>query len=422
MAENTKPAAAAEKPRGTQVDSRRVGPAGTVTTKFDGTTEQLGVERSTTARSAAAVAKEQAPYIVARGNKRSPMAVYQKLLEYAGVPAFAECADYQLSFGAEAVQGPSIDFARAIAAEWGNCDEARSEPYEDDQGVLIEVAFVDYETNRHISDERFIERSVERKYDGPGCIGQRKNSRGEISYLFKAREDQMFAKVQNYKSRLLRNCILAGVPKWVWEEAFNKAIATKTKKITEDPNGELKKIVAALSELKVSVGDVEQLFGMKLDKFATPDIVKLRAVYAAIRGGTVTMQQLLREAGADPEDDGTKKSTLDDLVTKSAAAATAQTKPPVVVDAGSTVKESPAETTQTKVPQKPDEKPSTAKNPLARLQQLRYATATADLTKKFTNDFCSEVGVAPGTWAALKPDQHQEIISRIECELTTRNT
>lgn len=123
-------------------------------------------------------------------------------------PAAAEECGYALPRGGKPILGPSIRLAEIVAGQWGNCRVGARVVHVDrfEKYVEAEGVFHDLETNT-ATTARVRRRIVD--------------SRGNLY------NDDMIVVTGNAACSIAkRNAILAGVPKAVWQEAYDAAIKT----------------------------------------------------------------------------------------------------------------------------------------------------------------------------------------------------
>ncbi len=119
---------------------------------------------------------------------------------------------YSFPMGGQKVEGPSVGLALAVAREWTNC--AVPVDYQETAGEWIFTAhFVDLERGFTVS-------RVYRQKKGVGRFKKLDTERAE---------DMTFQAAQ---SRAIRNVVLAGVPRWLTDQAKERAKAAVLKGIT----------------------------------------------------------------------------------------------------------------------------------------------------------------------------------------------
>ena len=106
---------------------------------------------------------------------------------------------YSFPMGGKKIEGPSIGLAMAVAREWSNC-AVPVEYYETATEWVFNAHFVDLERGFTVS-------RVFRKKKGKGVFKKLEDDRAE---------DMTFQAAQ---SRAIRNVVLAGVPRWLTDQA-----------------------------------------------------------------------------------------------------------------------------------------------------------------------------------------------------------
>lgn len=185
----------------------------------------------------------------------------------------AECL-YALPRGGKPIKGPSIRFAEALKASFGNCRAAARVVHVDRQEkvVIAQGVFHDLETNSASSAE------VRRRIVG-------KNGK-----IF---SDDMIVVTGNAACSIaLRNAILGGIPKPVWRGAYASVESIVTGDVatlseTRD------KAVKALAAFGATAEQVYSALGVvTADEIAAEHIPILRGMYSALKNGEATAEEM----------------------------------------------------------------------------------------------------------------------------------
>ncbi len=259
---------------------------------------EQSMERRDTAATAIAErarAEIQSRYVMAMQRPRTIDAVRVRVLEHCKRPRFAEKARYAKPVGGQRIEGPSIRFVEAALVEYGNVLPECSIVYEDDERVTIRVSVTDLERNITHADEATILKRMERRKlrDGQRAIGSRTNSRGEITYLVEASDDDLANLKAARQSKLLRNLGLRILPADIVEEAMDLCVATLERGDAQDPDAARKRLVDSFYGIGVSPDDLVAYLGHDLGKVVPAELTELRAIFAAIRDGETTWQATL---------------------------------------------------------------------------------------------------------------------------------
>lgn len=187
-----------------------------------------------------------------------------------------ECI-YALKRGGKPLRGPSIRLAEIIASQWGNCRDAATVITIDrvNKMIVAEGAFHDLETNRATKA------TVQRRISG-------KDGR-----LF---SDDMIVVTGNAACSIARrNAILAGVPKGIWrraQEECERVIRKDVKTLVESREAALK----ALAHFNLSPDQIFKLMEVEgIDDLNLDDVATLRVIYASLKNGEQTVEELLRQ-------------------------------------------------------------------------------------------------------------------------------
>ena len=121
---------------------------------------------------------------------------------------------YSFPMGGKKIEGPSIGLAMAVAREWSNC-AVPVEYYETPTEWVFNAHFVDLERGFTVS-------RVFRKKKGKGVFKKLEDDRAE---------DMTFQAAQ---SRAIRNVVLAGVPRWLTDQAKERAKEAVLKGISKE--------------------------------------------------------------------------------------------------------------------------------------------------------------------------------------------
>lgn len=186
-----------------------------------------------------------------------------------------ECI-YALKRGGKPIRGPSIRLADIIASQWGNCRDGAQVITIDRVNKIItsEGVYHDLETNR--GTRATVQRRISDKH----------------GRLF---SDDMIAVTGNAANSIARrNAILAGVPKAIWRkavEACERIIRGDAVTLVERRGEALK----ALAHFNFSE---EQIFAFLdvqgADDIDLDDLVSLRTLYANLKNGETTTEEVLR--------------------------------------------------------------------------------------------------------------------------------
>lgn len=276
--------------------------------------QEFGAEQTTVhadMRSAALAAQEtakiQARYIVAMQRPRDFEGVRVRVLAHCNRPNFAKCARYAKPMGSEKdengrwvkkfVRGPSVRFVETALQEMSNIDQEVVVIAESATLRIVRVSVTDSERNTSSSLEVPVAKTVERSSvrDGRIPISERKNSRGEVTYLLPATEDEMRAKVASEVSRALRNVGLRVIPGDIVEEAMERVIEVQSKEDAKDPTAARKQLVEWLSKRGVQPEDIAQYLGRTVDKATSAELHDLRAIGMSINDGETTWEAVMQE-------------------------------------------------------------------------------------------------------------------------------
>lgn len=245
------------------------------------------------AREKAAV---EARYIIAVQRPRNTEQFRVKLLEECKRPGFAEVARYSKPQGQSRVEGPSIRFVEAALRYFRNVDVSTTTVFDNADVRIIRVVVTDMEGNLGYASEVQVQKTVERK-NGKGreVLGERVNSYGDKVYIVVATDDEILVKQAALISKSIRTLGLRLLPGDVVEEAQKLVVQTVSKGVVDDPKAALHRLIDAFAELKVMPEDLTAYAGKPLDRLQPKDITELRSIFAAIRDGETTWDEVMAE-------------------------------------------------------------------------------------------------------------------------------
>ena len=188
---------------------------------------------------------------------------------------------YSFPMGGKKVEGPSIGLAMSVARAWGNC-AVPTEYYEQGGEWIFNAHFIDLETGFTVS-------RVFKKKVGKGLFKKLDDERAE---------DMTFQAAQ---SRAIRNVVTAGVPRWLLQQAIDKAKEAVLSGITKEgvahaTEGALK----FLAGYGIQPEQVEQVLDKKVEKWDAEDLATLRGIASQLKDGQATAAQLFPPVNQPP--------------------------------------------------------------------------------------------------------------------------
>jgi len=196
---------------------------------------------------------------------------------------------YSFPMGGKKIEGPSIGLAMAVAREWGNC-AVPVEYYETAAEWVFNAHFVDLERGFTVS-------RVFRKKKGKGAFKKLEDDRAE---------DMTFQAAQ---SRAIRNVVLAGVPRWLTDQAKERAKEAVLKGISKEGLATAtEKALKFLAGYGITEERVIALLGKPKNEWASEDIATLRGLASQLKDGQASAEQLfpLLEAQEKPPPEAPK--------------------------------------------------------------------------------------------------------------------
>lgn len=271
--------------------------------QFGGQSIATVQETATAAVAAQAKAAVEARWIVAMRQPRDMDQVRSDLLRECKRPSFAAVARYNKPIGRDGIQGLSIRFVEQALQAMGNVDSEAITIYDDREKRIIEVRVTDFQRNVCHRKQITLSKTVERNRlrDGQTPIARRTGSNGQTVYIVEATDDELLNKEAALVSKALRTCGLRLIPGWLQDEAEELIKRTALDEAARDPDAERRAIADAFADLGVQPSDLSEYLGADLGKVAPAQLVQLRQVYATIRAGEATWQDMLEHAGKGRE-------------------------------------------------------------------------------------------------------------------------
>lgn len=263
--------------------------------------QEMVVQHETASAAIAARTRAQieARAIMAMQRPRNWDDVRTRLLKECKRPGFAKAARYRKPVG-QGIEGPSIRFAEAALRYMTNVAIETTVIYDDPQKEVLRVSVADLEANVPYETEVIVQKTVERRKLGRGQIpiATRANSFGDTVYIVSATDDECLNRTNALVSKALRTLALRLLPGDILDECMAMCIRVAEDEDAKDPNAARKQLVDAFFDIGVTATQLQNYIGHALDTLAPAELTRLRAVYAAIRDGETTWQEVAEEDGA----------------------------------------------------------------------------------------------------------------------------
>jgi len=275
-------------------------------------TQQSGGETASQVLSAQVKAMIEARIIVAKRSPRDMDIVREKMLKECKRPYFSEVAIYSKPIGNQRIEGPSIRFAESAIRCMGNISIETNAIYDDENKKIIRVTAIDIESNTSYYLDIDIEKTVERKFakKGDSVLSKRYNSKNEIVYILRAREDELIIKQNAMISKEIRTIGLRLIPGDIIDEAMDEIKKTLAKKDREDPDAAKRKVFDSFNSIGVSVEDLKTYLGHEAKFITQIELQELRGIYQSIKDGELSWQTVmlnLDERAIKTKEDKTKE-------------------------------------------------------------------------------------------------------------------
>lgn len=267
---------------------------------------------------ARAQAEVQARYVMAMQRPRNPRLVHQRLVKLCESSEFAREAIYELPRGRQQVRDEdgnivrdgrgkplwedavirdlTIRFAEAAAAIHGNLRITSDVTYEDAHRRELSVEVSDLETNASWSRQVTVTKAIERKSaKDREVLGERVNSYNEKIYIVVPTDAELKQLCDVEVSKAARTLILRLLPADTKAECKARCIALIQAGIKQDPEGELKKILAGFARLNIMPDKVEAYLGHPLEVATPAQVASLRSLWVALDDGELTWAQAMAQ-------------------------------------------------------------------------------------------------------------------------------
>lgn len=283
--------------------------------------EEFGAEQmaTTAEKSVAGIAAReqaiiQAEYVMAERHPRVWLDVRGRMMDHCKRPRFAEITRYCKPVGKALINGEwtetkargfTIRFAETLAQEMGNVKPWTSTSYEDDRIRIVRIGVTDLQRNVPWSQEITVAKVVEKRGrkkggdewlppEGREVISSRVNSRGDMTFLVAATDDEILAKQNSAISKVQRNFLLKLCPRDILEDCEEKVAETLAKEDKSDPKAGVKKWIDRFGALGVIPSDLVNYLGKPVEQWREADVSVLRELGTAIKDGETTFQQALK--------------------------------------------------------------------------------------------------------------------------------
>ncbi len=267
---------------------------------------ERGIERVNPAAIAAAElekARIQSAYIVAMRNPRQELEAGVNIINACKRPTFAGKVEWKRVIGGEDLSGPTIRFAEECLKQWGNVMTGQQTLFEDEENRITRVSVIDLETNATYWKDLTIKKTVERRYkEGREVVGERVNSKKQITYICKATDEEFNIKEAALVARIIRNEALRLIPADIVEDAILQARQTIMDGITKDPTSAMKIMVMSFDKLGIPASEIERYLRHSLKGISPAEHLDLQTIYNAIKQGGAKWSDYF-----EPSDENTTK-------------------------------------------------------------------------------------------------------------------
>jgi len=144
------------------------------------------------------------------------------------------------------------------------------------------------------------------------------NSKGETVYIVPATDDEMLNQTNALISKALRTLIMRHIPGDIVDEAMALCIATVRDKDAKDPDAARRAVFDAFASIGVMADQLAAYLGHTGQALTPAELAELRAVFAAIRDGEATWQEVIehKQGAAEGETESPKAGKVADVIQK----------------------------------------------------------------------------------------------------------
>lgn len=259
---------------------------------------------------ARAQAETLARYQLAHMVPRNPDVVRQDFLRLCKTPTFADRAEYSVPRG-KSVTGPTIRFLEGLVQCTPHFDWTASVLAEEEEHRIIQVRATDLQSNRSESEDVVIRKVVERSSSaGREVLGQRTNSKGSMTYIVRATEDELEALVSARVSKAKRRTALRLMPRDLVDEGLFVAQETRRAQDAKHPDESRRRLVDGFASIGVPAAELAEYVGHDLASCSPAEMEDLRKLFQAIKGGDTSWAVEIKSV----REERAPARTLDDLV------------------------------------------------------------------------------------------------------------
>lgn len=226
----------------------------------------------------------------ARRNPRDWDNIRVRILKECARPAFATMCMYGVKRGNSMIQGFSVRFAECVARHVCNTTILESVVADEPDRRIVRISVLDVETNTEYAQDIYLDKVVERSYaNDREILSQRTNSKGGITFIVRATEDELKNKKNAEASKAMRNCILRLVPGDILEDAKVKIQESISNEAKQDPQAFAKRIMDGFAAIGIDPSQIKEYVGKPtLSALTTGEVDDLRSVLQGIKDGELT--------------------------------------------------------------------------------------------------------------------------------------
>jgi hypothetical protein len=230
---------------------------------------------------------------MAERHPRDMDAARQRMLAECRRPGFAKVARYNKPIGA-GVEGPSIRFAEMAIRAMKNILPDSTTLFDDSEKRILKISVTDLEANVSYSQDVTITKTVERKKkEGYVVVGERKNSKGETTYIVQATDDDILNKQNALVSKAIRTLGLRLVPGDIMDECMSEVKKTIHTQDAKDPDAARKEIFDGFAQLGVTADALKEYAGHDCKIMTPAELGSLREIWVTLRDGETTWREIM---------------------------------------------------------------------------------------------------------------------------------
>lgn len=226
-----------------------------------------------------AIQQMQAAYVIAKKFPRNVDKAIEDIEKACARKELALVSLYDYGRGGSDIRGESIRLAEVVSQCWGNFSAGTIELSRKTGESQILTEAIDYEKN--IREFKIFTVKHVREYndkDGKLCARMLLSNR------------DIYEEIANQASRRRRACIIASIPRYIWDMAKAKCEETILASLGKKGKTRTSRMLEEFAELKITPEMIEKRMNKKVADLTDKDFVQLTAIFQSIKDGFVGVE------------------------------------------------------------------------------------------------------------------------------------